>query len=668
MKKILLFILSLGLAVGVLGACFGVNSGGNSSSNGGQSSQSSYSSSNSSAQAQTFTVVFRQSGQNPIERKVKEGEALTNVPDPAPKTGYTVTWSVTDFSCVTKNMEVTAVETANTYTITYDAGEGTASATTQKVTYDQAPESFATATRAGYDFVAWTYNGKAVQATEIWKIASDVTLVAEWTPVEVVEYTVSFVQDGYETVIRTVAEGGSLAATDIPATQPKVGYTVEWEEKDLTNITGNVTVNAVATANTYTITYDAGEGTPSVETQEVTYDQAPESFATATLEGYDFVAWTYEGKVVQPTEIWKIASDVTLVATWLDIAVEQYTVSFVQDGCQTITVTVAEGGSLEAKDIPTPQGKVGYTVEWEEKDLTNITGNITVNAVATANTYTITYDAGEGTPSVETQEVTYDKAPGSFATATREGYEFVAWTYNGTAVQATEIWTIASDVTLVAEWSAVVVTQYTVSFVQDGCQTITVTVAEGGSLSSADIPAPQGKVGYTVKWEEKDLTNITGNITVNAVTTANTHTITYNAAGGTASAQTQGVTYDKAPESFATAERDGYKFKGWAYNGEVLSASALWKIDENVTLTAVWAKIYTITLELDGGSLDTTTITVVEGEAYNIPKPTKGGSNFSGWYYGNTKVEETGIWSLSADGHSITLKAGWQEKEWTNNY
>ena len=591
---------------------------------------------------------------------------MTNVPTPAAKTGYTVTWSVTDFSCITENMEVAAVETANTYTITYDAGEGTASVQTQKVTYDKAPGSFATATREGYNFVCWKYEGKAVQATEIWKIADDVTLVAEWTPVVAEEYTVSFVQDGCETVIRTVAEGGSLAANDIPAPQDKVGYTVVWEQKDLTNITGNITVNAVATANKYTITYDAGEGVASATTQEVTYDKAPGSFATATREGYNFVAWTYNGNAVQATEIWKIASDVTLVADWTPVAVAEYTVSFVQDGCETVIRTVVEGGSLDAADIPTPQAKEGYTVAWEQKDLTNITENITVNAVATANEYTITYDAGEGVASIETQEVTYDEVPGSFATATREGYNFVAWTYNGNAVQATEIWKIASDVTLVADWAPVI--KYTVSFVQGGYETISVLVEKGASLDVSDIPAPQAKEGYTVTWEEKDLTNITENITVNAVATANTYTITYDALGGSASATTQKVTYDKAPESFATATREGYKFKGWSYNGEVLSESALWKIDGNVTLTAVWAKIYTITLELNGGSLDTTTLTVVEGEAYNIPKPTRSGHNFSGWYYGNTKVSETGIWLLSAEGNSITLKASWTEKEWTNNY
>ena len=133
MKKILLFILSLGLTVGIFGGCSGANSG-NSDDSSSQSSAAANSSSSSikeesssvkedssSAEAQTFTIVFRQEGQEDIVKQVKEGETLKNVPTPTPKTGYTVTWSVTDFTNVTKNMTVDRVERANTYTITYDA-------------------------------------------------------------------------------------------------------------------------------------------------------------------------------------------------------------------------------------------------------------------------------------------------------------------------------------------------------------------------------------------------------------------------------------------------------------------------------------------------------------------------------------------------------------------
>lgn len=663
MKKILLLILSLGFTAALFSGCFTPVYPNSSSAGGGQTSSSAGESvEDSPAETHTFTLVFRQSGKADIVRQVKEGEALKDVPKPEQKTGYTVTWNVTNFSNITKNLLIEAVETPNTYTVTYDAGEGTASANTQTVTYDKAPENFATATRKGYSFICWEYNGKAIQPTEIWKIAEDVTLVAKWSPLVI--YTVSFVQEGVETISIPVEGGSSLQEKDIPIPERKEGYTVLWEEVDLTNIQGNVTVNAVSTPNTYTITYDANEGTSSLATQTVTYDKAPESFATAARDGYTFVAWTYEGDVVLPTEIWKIAGDVTLVATWLPINI--YTVSFIQSGCPAITLTAEEGGSIDESRIPTPRSKEGYTVVWEEKDLTNITDNIVVNAVLTPNTYTITYDAGEGTPSATTQKVTYDKVPESFATATLFGYSFVCWTYNGKAIVATEAWKIADDVTLVAKWSPIAI--YTVSFVQDGEETVSILVEEGSCVDAAKIPTPEGREGYTVSWEEVDLTNITGNITVNAVATPNAYTITYDAGEGTASAKTQTVTYNKAPESFATATREGYKFKGWAYEGKVLSATSLWKIADDVTLTAVWTKIYTLTLNVDGGKLDTTTVTVIEGEAYSLPIPSKLGFAFDGWYFGSTKIPQTGVWTFEAGEDTITLKADWVVRDWTKDY
>ena len=679
MKKILLLILSLGFAAALCSGCFASTYPGDSSSGGGGQASSSIdeggasstegsmegSSSvqeDSSSATRTFTLVFRQPGRADIVRQVKEGGSLQGLPKPEQKTGYTITWNVTDFSNITQDLIIDTVETPNTYTITYDAGEGKSSITTQTVTYDKVPGDFATATREGYSFICWEYNGKAIQPTEIWQIADDVTLVAKWVPITI--YTVSFVQEDAETISIPVEVGSSLQAKDIPVPQAKEGYTVTWEDKDLTNIQGNITVNAVATANTYTITYDADEGTASMETQTVTYDKAPESFATATRDGYSFVAWTYNGKAVQPTETWRIAEDVTLIATWLPVQI--YTVSFIQSGWPTIMLTAEEGGAIDKADIPAPQAKEGYTVTWEDKDLTNITDNIVVNAVVTPNTYTITYDAGDGTPSVATQEVTYDKAPESLATATLFGYSFVCWTYNGKALVATEAWRIADDVTLVAKWAPVAL--YTVNFVQDGEETISVLVEEGSSLKAADIPTPKAKDGYILSWEKVDLTNIRSNITVRAIAVPSQYTITYDAGGGTASQPTQTVTYNQIPESFATATREGYKFKGWAYEGEMLSDTLPWKIADDVTLTAVWAKIYTVTLNTDGGKLDTTTMTVVEGEAYSLPIPSKLGFAFNGWYFGSTKLPQTDVWRWTAEEHTITLKADWIVREWTNDY
>lgn len=91
-------------------------------------------------------------------------------------------------------------------------------------------------------------------------------------PPEPETYTVTFVQSGQDDVVRTVEAGGTL--TDVPEPVAKTGYTVTWDRSDFTNITQNLTVHAVETANKYTLTYDADGGTVTPSGIEVTFGTA----------------------------------------------------------------------------------------------------------------------------------------------------------------------------------------------------------------------------------------------------------------------------------------------------------------------------------------------------------------------------------------------------------
>ena len=339
-----------------------------------------------------------------------------------------------------------------------------------------------------------------------------------------------------------------------------------------------------------------------------------------------------------------------------------YSVVFKQEGKDDIVRQVQEGGTLT--DIPTPAQKTGYTTKWSVEDFSSIGEDLTVTAVATPNEYTITYDAGEGVANKATQTVTYDRLPGELATATLENYNFVCWTYEGNAVLATDVWKIASDVTLVATW--VPVGTCTVTFVQTGYEPIIVEVLEGGTITGDMIPQTKPQEGYTVVWEEKIPETITENIVISAVATPNTYTITYDAGEGSVATATQDVVYDSVPANFAVPTREGYKFKGWEYEGNILSASDVWTIAQDVTLTAKWAKVCTITLNANGGTLTETTITVVIGEAYTLPSPTRTDYNFVGWKNGSKKVALTGVWTIDVD--QLTLVADWVEDGWTKNY
>lgn len=90
-------------------------------------------------------------------------------------------------------------------------------------------------------------------------------------PAPAVYVTVTFVQEGQSDVVRKVEKGTAL--TDIPDPAPVKGYTVKWEEKSYDAVESDMVVNAVITANTYTITFDYGDsGFTGPLTLTVTYD------------------------------------------------------------------------------------------------------------------------------------------------------------------------------------------------------------------------------------------------------------------------------------------------------------------------------------------------------------------------------------------------------------
>ena len=676
MKKLLLFLLSLTLTVGTLSACNLFESDTSSGSPSSETTSEAPSESTTPAE-KTYTVTFMQEGMNDIVKTVKKGETLTDIPQVEQKVGYTTVWSVTDFSNITENMMVTAISTPHEYTITYDAGEGTVENTTQTVTYDAVPGSFATPTRENYTFVCWTYEGNVVLPTDAWKIARDITLVAQWQ--ENQKYTVEFVQTGFTTITFEVYEGGSISMDDVAAPQAVTGYTVVWnmEGVDLTNITAPITVTAKATANEYTITYDAGEGAVETKTQKVTFDSIPGTFATPKRDNYTFMYWTYEGNAVSATEAWKIAKDVTLVAKWQEN--EKFVVEFVQSGCTTLSFEVYEGKAFSMKDVPAPHAVEGYTVEWDVTgiDFSKITKSITVNVKATPNEYTITYDAGEGTVDNKTQTVTFDAVPGTFATPTLANHKFVCWTYEGNPVLPTDVWKIAKNVTLVAKWEEF--KKYTLTFTQSGYAPIEAQVYEGSAFDINSIAKPQPRKGYTVEWnlDGVDLSKITAPITIMAKETANTYKITYDAGEGTVSQATQRVTYDQVPNAFAAAERTGYKFVCWTYNGQLVSPDFVWSIDSDVTLVAKWEEIvFTITFDANGGSFtdgtEELTVEVAYSELYVFPTNVKNMDQaFLGWFcwVDDEKQKIASMSDIIALGiEKIVLEAAWKDENWTNNY
>ena len=135
-------------------------------------------------QSQYYTITFIQRGFPDIEKKVKEGKTLTEIPVPKGKTGYTVQWDRSDFSNITSNLNVYAIEIPYIYKIEYNLGdkpsEVTISLTEQQIAFGEQYQ-LQTPSRPGYIFVKWVISGTDTEFKDgIYSLPYDVQLTAIW--------------------------------------------------------------------------------------------------------------------------------------------------------------------------------------------------------------------------------------------------------------------------------------------------------------------------------------------------------------------------------------------------------------------------------------------------------------------------------------------------------
>ena len=172
--------------------------------------------------------------------------------------------------------------------------------------------------------------------------------------------------------------------------------------------------------------------------------------------------------------------------------------------------------------------------------------------------------------------------------------------------------------------------------------------------------------GYTLKgWycngEEWRFNSdvVLNEMTLTAEWIANDYTVSFNT-GISDVLPNQTITFG-SEYTLPTLEKTGYTFKGWEYNGKLVTTSK-WNITENAALVAKWeVNKYTIALDANGGIVSQTNISVLYGEDFKLPIPTNDFGTFKGWYYNDTKItDENGdslnVWEYLND---ITVSTTW---------
>ena len=266
--------------------------------------------------------------------------------------------------------------------------------------------------------------------------------------------------------------------------------------------------NKAFTANwqtvTYTVTYTLGGGVNAEENPD-TFTVESDTFILAipTRGGYTFTGWTFAGQT-EPQLVATVPTgtheNLTFVANW---QANTYTVTYLlNEGVATGNNPTSYTPESEAFTLSAPSRVghtfMGWTFAGQTEPQTDVTvptgsyGDKTFAANWQANTYTVTFDANEGTVSPTSMTVTYGEAY-TLPIPTREGYAFDGW-YKGNTKTTDGIWRTAGGKALTARWS---VAPYTITYVLNGGVNAPSNPTSFSASSAAITLASPTREGYT---------------------------------------------------------------------------------------------------------------------------------------------------------------------------
>lgn len=596
--------------------------------------------------------------------------------------------------------------------------------------------------REGYVFAGWECNGKTYQSRDTYnlnKSYDDITFTAVW---EKAQYTLML--EGDPNVVlafsepTTVTSGNKYAyKTDFTFTATGDGtgtvrvyvngvlLSPQDDGKYHFTMTGDTKVKTTLTAKVpeYVVSYDPNGGHDAPNDNK-SYQQGSTVIVKGQdsmfRTGYTFTGWSDGTEIYQPDGSYTMgSSDVTFTARW---TANRYSIVYdanggagddmsatdlVYDKSDTIKTCAYKktgyrftGWALSQNGLPYYLG--GETVR-------NLTaedgGEITLYARWTAEEYTVTLDAMDGTPAKSYVKATYDAEMPKITLPTRTGYIFGGYYdamaegtcyYDGTGASKS-VWNKGADEMLYARWSPI---RYSVSYDLNGGEGGMFSVADYAYGDSWSIPkagdtisrngyrfagwslSKNGSVVYVDGATVKNLASEQGaTVTLYAVwEPIPTYTVHYDANGGSGGPEnsdpvTEGEDY-VIPDAVPT--RDGYKFLGWSENPAATQPNATYAagktltMTQNLTLYAVWQKLGTYTITYKSGVSDSSVSNLppagkkTEGEPYILSSitPVREGYNFAGWsknYGGEKDYKAEAVYNEDKD---LTLYAIWKAKSY----
>lgn len=395
------------------------------------------------------------------------------------------------------------------------------------------------------------------------KVKNGDTVYVKWT---INSYTVTFM-DG-KTVLKTekVQHGSAATAPEVPEQDGKTFK--EWD-KGFSNVTSDLTINAVYDVDTFTVTFKDGDTVLSIQTVE--YDKSATAPTVTPAPGKKHNGWDVEFDHVQ--------KDLVVNATFEDI---MYTVKFVADGITRYETKVKYGEKVDAPNAPEVKGK---TFERWDGTAEYVTENVTITAIYKLNSYTITFVLGNGKKDVVlTQDYgTAITAP----TPKMSGYTFDGWDKPVPETMP------ANDVTITAQWK---INKYTITFVLGNGKEDVVLTQDYGTAITAPVPEDTAEQSFDGWDKTVPETMPAEDVTITANWKTRKYTLTFINFDGT-TVYTAEVEYGASiSDHFETADSTA------TYDTTILDYDGWYKADgteiTKLDLPTMPAENFTLTLKL----------------------------------------------------------------------
>ncbi|MEP4077857.1 InlB B-repeat-containing protein [Haloferula sp.] len=352
----------------------------------------------------------------------------------------------TDFY-VTSDVSVTANFTIDTYTLTYTAGaNGSISGTSpQTVDHGSDGSEVIAVPATNYHFVNWS-DGSTASSRKDLNVTGGINVTANF---EIDTHTLTYAAGAGGSISgispQTVDHGSNGGAvTAVPAANYSF---VNWSDGNTSqtrtdlNVTGNISVTANFTIDTYTLTYTAGANGSITGTSPQTVGHGGDGSEVVAVPAtnYHFVNWSDGSTSISRKDL-NVTGGISVTANF---AIDTYMLTYTAGANGSITgaspQTVDHGSS--GSEVTAIAGANASFVDWSDGSTANprtdlnVTDNVTVTANFALDTYTLTYSAGDNgsITGISPQTIDHGTDGSEVAAVPDANYHFVDWSDGSTA-------------------------------------------------------------------------------------------------------------------------------------------------------------------------------------------------------------------------------------------